>query len=204
LELAVPYVAVFEQGATNMDETVVNTRTIPEMLREYNILAAQAAALGLAYRERKCFKDRRDAERSLDAVNSSLRAAKQAAKSRADDFEEDVKPAPEPVTIDEAGSDAPAASAADAAEKESPVASKTKAKTKRAPKAKAANGSGPRKGSTQEIMYKLLTRGKGCTRPEILKATGWKAVSVQQVCAALGLKIKMEKKKGEVTTYWGK
>lgn len=54
------------------------TRTIPEMLREYNALALVAANLGLSYRERKCFKDRSDATKSLDMINSSLRAAKAA------------------------------------------------------------------------------------------------------------------------------
>lgn len=52
------------------------TKTIPEMLREYNALALVAANLGLSYRERKCFKDRSDATKSLDMINSSLRAAK--------------------------------------------------------------------------------------------------------------------------------
>jgi hypothetical protein len=195
----------------------MNAKTIPEMLREFNALAAKAATLGLAYRERKCFKDRRDAERSLGAIQSSLRAVKPGG-----DFEEDVRPAPfvGPTSyltvgcetaggagyIIEAGSNVPSASALGTAEKE-PTVAKIKAKTKRTPKAKAVtNGNGhngPRKGSKMEVLYRMLIRKSGCTRAQVLSETGWKAVSLQQIATGLGLKLRQEKEKGSVTTYWG-
>lgn len=51
-------------------------KTIQAMLYEYNQLVPQALALGCVYRERKSFKDRNDAIKSLTMINSSLRAAK--------------------------------------------------------------------------------------------------------------------------------
>lgn len=38
----------------------------------------------------------------------------------------------------------------------------------------------------------LLKRAGGCTRGDILKATGWKAVSVQQIAKGLGVKLKVD------------
>lgn len=159
----------------------MSEKTIPEMLREYNALAAQAIGLGLAYRERKCFKDRSDAVRSMEAIGSSLRAAK--------------------------GSEMAAPPAADAApaasEEEAPVAKKEK--TKSVPKAKAANGKngGPRKGSKTEGIHKLLTRAKGCTAAEVRELTGWPSVSMPAMAKACGLKLRRDKVKGASTQYFG-
>lgn len=177
-----------------MDES---TKTIPEMLREYNALALVAANLGLAYRERKCFKDRNDAVRSLDAVNSSLRAAKGAQQGRPE-----ATPA-EPADVNLA---APAADNAAVAVDTEEAAVAKKEKTKRTPKAKVANGNGeykPRKDSKMEVLYRMLTRKSGCTRAQVLIETGWKAVSMQQISAHLGLKLSQTKEKGSVTTYFG-
>lgn len=58
-------------------------------------------------------------------------------------------------------------------------------------KAKKTNG-GPRKGSALAKVAGMLQRPKGTTRAEILKATGWTAVSVQQQAAAAGLKLKID------------
>lgn len=57
-------------------------KTISEMLREYNALVTAAVASGLAYRERKCFKDRNDATKSLGMIQSSMRAAQESAGQR--------------------------------------------------------------------------------------------------------------------------
>lgn len=55
-------------------------QTIGEMLREYNGLVGQVMVINptLNYRERKCFKDRKDATKSLEALQSTLRALKAA------------------------------------------------------------------------------------------------------------------------------
>lgn len=178
-----------------MDETA---KTIPEMLREYNALALGAANLGLAYRERRCFKDRNDAVRSLDAVNSSLRAAKQAQQRQPEEAA--------PVEPDSLA--APAADNAAAAANTEEAAVAKKEKTKRTPRAKAPNGNGngeykPRKDSKMEVLHRMLTRKSGCTRAQVLQETGWKAVSMQQISTHLGLKLSQTKEKGSVTTYFG-
>lgn len=60
-----------------MTETqVAATKTIQQMLVEYNGLVPKALALGCVYRERKVFKDRSDAIKSLEQIESSLRAAR--------------------------------------------------------------------------------------------------------------------------------
>jgi Protein of unknown function (DUF3489) len=74
---------------------------------------------------------------------------------------------------------------------------KTKAKataTKR-----ALNG-----GKTKTALIgELLQRKSGCTTAEILKTTGWPAVSVPAQARAVGLKLRKEKVKGEPTRYYG-
>lgn len=59
-------------------QKIYTEMTLPEMLREFNGLVPGAVELGLAYRERKCFKDRADGLKSLGAIESSLRAAREA------------------------------------------------------------------------------------------------------------------------------
>lgn len=76
-----------------------------------------------------------------------------------------------------------------------------KAKAKKV--AKKANGT-KRDGGKTAAVAKLLQRANGCTRKEVLEATGWKAVSMQQMAKNLGLKLTQSKEKGEVTHYFGK
>jgi|SRR5579864_6593648 len=78
-------------------------------------------------------------------------------------------------------------------------------KVAKAPKAKAAkkaprtNGNGSK---TAEV-GRLLKRKGGCTRTDILAATGWTQVSVPAMAAACGLTLRQERAKGELTRYWG-
>ena len=44
-----------------------------------------------------------------------------------------------------------------------------------------------------KIIAKLLTRAGGCTRADVLEATGWKAVSMQQQARVLRLTLKIDK-----------
>lgn len=85
------------------------------------------------------------------------------------------------------------------------MATKAKAKTKKKPAAKAktkpknktaASKGDARTGSKLEMVGKLLTREGGCTTADILKATGWPAVSVPAQAKALGLTLKKEKVDG--------
>lgn len=80
------------------------------------------------------------------------------------------------------------------------TAKKTVAKkAKKASKANARKPAGkkaatkPRAKSGDTLTAKVGTLlKKGTTRAEILKATGWKAVSVQQMATSLGLKLKVD------------
>lgn len=88
--------------------------------------------------------------------------------------------------------------------KEKKMASKKKAATKKkAAKAKTARKSTGPRGEKTLAVKALLQRAKGCTRADILTATGWPAVSVQAMAKACGLKLRKEKEKGKPTTYFG-
>jgi hypothetical protein len=60
------------------------------------------------------------------------------------------------------------------------------------------------RGESGAVMAKLkemLERKQGCTRPEILEATGWPSVSVQQQAKALGLKLTVDKEQQPFRYY---
>jgi Protein of unknown function (DUF3489) len=76
----------------------------------------------------------------------------------------------------------------------------TESKTMRK-KTKAANGKRKRGNKTERIMA-LLKREQGCTRAEVLKATGWPSISMPATAKAAGLKLKREKAKGQPTRYY--
>ena len=97
-----------------------------------------------------------------------------------------------------------AASGDAAAEKESTMATKTKkaatkSKAKKSAKkvakksASKKNGAAkkPREGKTSKVIA-LMKRAKGVTREEVLKVTGWKAVSMQQLAKSSGVKLKVD------------
>lgn len=78
-------------------------------------------------------------------------------------------------------------------------------KTKKTTKTKGAKPKvdGPkeaRKGSKLEIVANLLKRPNGCTTADVLKATGWPAVSMPQQAKSAGLTLKKDKVDG-VTRY---
>ena len=58
---------------------------------------------------------------------------------------------------------------------------------------KAKTNGGPRKGSALAKVAGMLRRPGGCTREQVLKATGWTAVSLQQQAKAAGVKLKIDK-----------
>lgn len=62
---------------------------------------------------------------------------------------------------------------------------------------KPANG---KKQSKVALIVALLTRKEGCTAADVLKATGWTAVSMPAQAKAAGLKLKVEKT-GKVHRY---
>lgn len=64
------------------------------------------------------------------------------------------------------------------------------------------NGKPPKAGTKTEMIYKMLTRTKGCTRPEVLDAVKWPSISMQHTAGLLGLKLRQEKTEAG-TRYYG-
>lgn len=89
------------------------------------------------------------------------------------------------------------------------AAAKAKAKEK-ADKAKANGGAkrgrppgtstGPRGEKTLKIKA-MLERKSGCTRKQVLEATGWPSVSMQAIAKNLKVKLKSHKEKGKPIVY---
>lgn len=89
-----------------------------------------------------------------------------------------------------------AKSAKNGAGKSAKTTTKAKAapERKRVGKAKSSSARSPvRDGSKLKVISGLLTRKNGCTRAEVLAATGWKAISMQQQADHLGLTLRQEK-----------
>lgn len=176
-------------------------KTTNVMLTEFNTLVKDAIKLGLVYRERKCFKDRKDAIKCLEMIESSIRAAKKARKPEQESNVVEDQPFEAAPTEAEA---APVEAEAEAeAEALGNTAAETAPKTRKPRAKKANNGDGPRKGSKMEGIAKLLKRAKGCTAKEVLEATGWAAVSMPAMAKHVGLQLRKEKEKGSLTRYYG-
>jgi len=58
--------------------------------------------------------------------------------------------------------------------------------------AKPTTNGGQRKGTLLAKVAGMMQRPKGCTRAEVLAATEWKAVSMQQMAAQAGVKLKID------------
>lgn len=86
-------------------------------------------------------------------------------------------------------------------EKESVMRTKTDQRGSRQKARGKVAGHSPAKGSKMETVRKLLTRQGGCTRAQVLKATGWPAVSMQAMAKALGLTLVVSKVQGKPTNY---
>jgi|GEM_PF-2972807 len=90
----------------------------------------------------------------------------------------------------------------------SPTSSPKKPPAKKAAapkKAKPAKAAKKAEGKTSkvEIVAGLLKRKNGCTRKDILSATGWPSVSVGQQATAAGLKLQ-KVKEGAIIRYYAK
>jgi transposase len=112
-------------------------------------------------------------------------------------------------TMDDAAAEAPAVVLAKivksrkAAKARAAIAAeKPKAKKAAAPKPKKAAPKKKAESKTQQVVA-LLTRKSGCTRAEVLSATGWTAISMQQVAKVAKLKLSTEKE-GRVLRYYGR
>ena len=66
-------------------------------------------------------------------------------------------------------------------------------------KAKAAKPNGKTKIA---MIGNLLNRKDGCTRKDVLEATGWPSVSLQQRARELGVKLRKDKQSGQPTRYF--
>jgi hypothetical protein len=76
--------------------------------------------------------------------------------------------------------------------KEQEITMAKAAKKTTAKKASKTNG----KSKSSQVIAKMKS-AKGCTREQALKILGWQAVSMQQLCEAAGVKIKLEKIEGQ-------
>lgn len=81
--------------------------------------------------------------------------------------------------------------------KESDVRTKTKTTSKSNARTPVKD-----KGTKLGKIGELLARKEGCTTADVLKATGWPAVSMPASAKALGIKLKKEKKPGDATRYY--
>jgi hypothetical protein len=61
----------------------------------------------------------------------------------------------------------------------------------------------PKHGSKNAMISDLLRRPEGCTTADVLKLTGWPAVSMPQQAKAAGLTLRKEKVSGQSTRYYG-
>jgi hypothetical protein len=90
-------------------------------------------------------------------------------------------------------------------------APKAKAKAKKSAKAKGSTkakapaktkGSAKKSGESKTALVgKLMNRKEGCTTADVLKLTGWPAVSMPAMAAALGVKLR-KVKEGRTTHYF--
>lgn len=92
--------------------------------------------------------------------------------------------------------------------KTSKLAKTAGARTKKAARSTArtpvkAKTEGARPGTKLAEIVKLLQRPAGCTTADVLKATGWPAVSMPQQAKAASIEMVTEKV-GRTTTYWAK
>jgi hypothetical protein len=59
-----------------------------------------------------------------------------------------------------------------------------------------------RAGTKREIVCQMLMRPEGCTRQEVLAATGWREISVDNIASQHGIQLRKQKEFG-TTRYWG-
>lgn len=70
---------------------------------------------------------------------------------------------------------------------------KTKATKKSTAKKGSAKKTAPKaRGNSKTAKVVALLKNGGCTREQVLKLTGWKAVSMQQLAKSSGLKLKVD------------
>ncbi len=82
------------------------------------------------------------------------------------------------------------------------AAPKPKKAAPKKPKARAAAKAAVKTTSKTVAVVAMLTRKSGCTRAEVLAATGWTAISMQQVAKVARLKL-TAKKDGVCLRYFG-
>lgn len=69
---------------------------------------------------------------------------------------------------------------------------KSTAKAKKTTNGKSGKSATSRAESKTSKVIALMQRASGVTREEVLKVTGWKAVSMQQVATNAGVKLKID------------
>jgi hypothetical protein len=80
---------------------------------------------------------------------------------------------------------------------------KTNGATKKSAKKSAAPRTAKSGENKSAAVIAMMQRASGVTRAQVLEVTGWKAVSMQQLAKAAGVKIKLEKVAGKPIVYRG-
>jgi hypothetical protein len=166
-----------------------NTETPVALVSRYNALVVQAVAAGIqGQREVMRFADRTVALARIARLESALAA--HASGERAEEKREQP-PGRARLLADPRAEQARQQTLADQEEALS-VAKKTKKRVTK--KATNGNGAVEHKWAAQhKIIAKLLSRQKGCTREEVLEATGWPTVSVTMQARIMGVEVRKEK-----------
>ncbi len=168
-------------------------------------LASLGAPVLLALAEFKAKKGQQELDCTPDAIWALLNPPPKERKAKADKSTATEKTNDGGSTTSPADATSTRTGAGAGSKKEKKMATKKaakKASKKAAPKKTGAKATGPRGEKTLKVKA-MLERKSGCTRAQVLEATGWPAVSMQAMAKACGLKLRQEKEKGKPTSYFG-
>ncbi len=177
--------------------------TTDELLAAHAAMAETARSLGLVVETEMNFVAIETGRKACERLKAKIEAARTPGGSMPGDPPAKPKRVRKPKAAD-------AAQPADEAKQEEQVTSKTKSKKAKTAKPKGtvkvvkAKSNGARHGSKTEKVAALLARKDGCTSKEVLVATGWPSVSMPAMAKNIGVKLRREKVKGQVTRYYGK
>ncbi len=171
-------------------------KTLQKLQEEHSELCAQAAQLGITVPEDLTVDfDTVLVGKAVCASLANLIGVAEAPEEEHSAASPPKTKKPKKAKAKEKEADAPATAATQESTMSKPTAKKKVAKKATAKKKTAAakNGHATKRGDSKTAkVVALLKHAGGATRAQILKATGWKAVSVQQLAKSAGLKLKVD------------
>lgn len=172
-----------ETTENNDLQSDANKTTSEESTTEVDMDAKEKAKIAKAKEKEKAAAAKLKAKEKADKEKAKADAAKLKEKEKAEKLKAKAE-------------------AAKAKEKEKAAKAKEREKNGKAPR-KPRGPAGPY-GEKTLAVKKLLTSKNGCTRKDILDATGWPTVSVQAMAKNLKLKLSVKKEPGKLKVYFGK